>query len=192
MCADNVTGTGRARPSSQPPGFLTRKARRNVAMNSDKRQKYFVTQHEMVTIQCRKCGKTDTFSVSSLRHEKNAATISCQCLEPIDIELETRKDYRRKTNISATFRATTTPKIRARSCTIADQSEGGLLLQITEAVPIKTNDQLIVSFFTDSAALMETERVISVRHYDEGLRIGGAFVDDAQGLAHKSVSSAPH
>ena len=111
MCADNVTGTGRARPSSQPPGFLTRKVRRNVAMNSDKRQKYFVTQHEMVTIQCRKCGKTDTFSVSSLRHEKNAATISCQCLEPIDIELETRKDYRRKTNISATFRATTTPKV---------------------------------------------------------------------------------
>ena len=161
-------------------------------MNNDKRQKYFVTQHETVAIQCRKCGRTDTFSVSLLRHDKNAATINCQCSEPIDIELETRKDYRRKTNISATFRAATTPKIRARNCTIADQSEGGLLLQINEAVPVNTNDHLIVSFFTGSATLMETERVISVRHYDEGLRIGGAFVDDVPAMAHRTASSSPH
>lgn len=161
-------------------------------MNSDKRQKYFVTQHDTVSILCRKCGKTETLAITALRQGKNAATIRCQCSERIDIELETRKDYRRKTNISATFRAATTPKTRARQCTIADQSEGGLLLQITEAVPVKTNDQLIVSFFTDSSTLRETERVISVRHYDEGLRIGGAFIDDVSGVAHKTVPSSPH
>jgi hypothetical protein len=60
---------------------------------------------------------------------------------------------------------------------IADHSNGGLLLEITEEVPIKKDDRLIVCYRPDSTAHCEEERIITVRHYDPGTRIGGAFID---------------
>lgn len=144
---------------------------------STKRQKYFVSRKEAVTIRCRTCGRVETFPVARLKGKKHSMRVRCACAETFEIDLEFRQDYRQKTNITGNFRALSTPKARARQCVIADQSNGGLLLAITDEVPINQDDQLIVCYRPDLDASHEIERVITVRHYDQGSRIGGAFIE---------------
>jgi hypothetical protein len=146
-------------------------------MNAEKRQKYFVNRKEAVTIRCMSCGRVGTYSVASFRGKKHSLRVNCPCTEVFAVDLEFRQDFRTKSNITATFRALSTPRARARQCVVADQSNGGLLLRIGEDVPIKTDDRLIVSYRPDADAPQEIERVISVRHYEQGRRIGGAFID---------------
>jgi len=152
---------------------------------AQKRQKYFVSRQETVTIKCRACGRTETLPVASLKGKKHSLQINCACSETIEVDLEFRQDYRQKTNIAGSFRALSTPKSRARQCVIADHSNGGLLLKITDEVPIKQDDRLIVCYRPDVDSPHEIERIIRVRHYDRGSRIGGAFADtDRYSLPH--------
>ena len=144
---------------------------------SKKRPKYFVSRQEAVTIRCRACGRVETFSVAPFKGKKHSMHVRCACAETFEIDLEFRQDYRQKINITGSFRALSTPKARARQCVIADQSNSGLLLEITDDVPIKQDDQLIVCYRPDLDASHEIERVITVRHYDQGSRIGGAFAE---------------
>lgn len=160
-------------------------------MDAPKRRKYFVNHKEAVTIKCPACGRIETFSVARFMHRKHSIKVGCACTETFDIDLEFRRDYRTKTNISANFRALSTPKSRARQCTIADQSSGGLLLQIPERLPIKKDDRLIVSYRPDSSFTQEIERIITVRHYDLGHRLGGAFLDAPVGEEYVSGASRP-
>lgn len=145
--------------------------------DSKKRQKYFVSRKEVVTIRCRTCGRVETFPVARLKGKKHSMRVSCACAETFEIDLEFRQDYRQKTNITGNFRALSTPKARARQCVIADQSNGGLLLEITDEVPIKQDDRLIVCYRPDLDSSHEIERIITVRHYDRSSRIGGAFIE---------------
>lgn len=154
-------------------------------MGAGKKQKYFVNRQEVLTIRCRSCGKESTVPVNSLKDRKHSLKVTCTCAESFDIELEFRKDFRKKTEISGTVRPLTTPKQRARQCTIADHSTGGLLLHLADEVPVRKDDKLIVSYQPDIYSSMEVERVITVRHLDGAMRIGGAFIDDFSGpMAH--------
>lgn len=155
-------------------------------MGAGNKQKYFVNRQEVLTIKCRSCGKESSVPVDSLKNRKHSLKVTCTCAESFDIELEFRKDFRKKTEITGTVRPLTTPKHRARQCTIADHSTGGLLLHLADAVPVRKDDKLIVSYQPDTGSAMEVERVITVRHLDAGMRIGGAFIDDFSGqMAHK-------
>lgn len=146
-------------------------------MNTAKRQRYFVNHREVVTIRCKSCGRVGTFSVAGLRGRKHSLKVNCPCTEIFAIDLEFRHDYRIITCIPATYRALSTPKGRARHCVVANQSSGGLLLHIDEDVPVKTNDRLIVCFRSPEGIAQEIERIITVRHYEHGNSIGGAFTD---------------
>jgi hypothetical protein len=146
-------------------------------MDRENRQKYFVNRQEAVTIRCKACGRIGTFSVVNLRGRKHSLQVNCPCSATFAVELEFRHDFRAKTHIPATFRALSTPKSRARDCVVANQSNGGLLLQINEAVPVKTNDRLIVCYRPLVEVAGEIERIITVRHYERGATIGGAFID---------------
>jgi len=140
-------------------------------------QKYFVNQKEAVTVQCRACGRMKTLFVASLKNAQHSIKIDCPCHESFEVFLEFRKDYREKAHLIGHFRALSTPRVRARQCIIADQSNSGLLLLITEEVPIKKDDHVIVSYRPEKFDLLETEKIISIRYYDLGHRIGGAFID---------------
>ena len=146
-------------------------------MATKKIQKYFINQQEEVTIQCRTCGRMQTLFVARPENKKHSVTINCPCTATFPVVLEFRQDYREKTHIMAHFRALSTPRARARSCVIADQSKGGLLLQVSEELPIKQNDQVIVSYRPDSSFSQEIEKTIRVCHYLPEHGIGGAFSD---------------
>lgn len=146
-------------------------------MAAKKIQKYFVNQQEEVTIQCQTCGRMQTLFMASAENNKHSITINCPCTTTFAVALEFRQNYRQKTHIKAHFRALSTPRARARGCIIADQSQGGLLLQVTEKVPIKHNDQVIVSYRPDSSFPQEIEKTLRVCHYHPGQGIGGAFID---------------
>lgn len=157
-----------------------------------KKQKYFVNRKETVAIKCRSCGRIEILPIAGLKGKKHSMQVHCPCTEVFEIDLEFRQDYRQKTNIAASFRALSTPRSRARQCVIADHSNGGLLLAITEEVPIKPDDRLIVSYRPDAGSPQEIERIISVRHYHRGSRIGGAFLDvSAHGTLHPYRSTPP-
>jgi len=159
---------------------MTLPSQRQAADQSSKplkRPKYFVSSKDTVTIRCRTCGRIETYPVTGLRGKTHSLPVHCACAATFEVDLEFRQDYRQKTNISGSFRALTTPRARARQCVIADHSNGGLLLQITDAVPIKEDDRLIVCYRPDVDSPREIERVIRVRHYDRARHIGGAFID---------------
>ena len=161
-------------------------------MDTEKRQKYFVSRKEAVNIQCRACGRVRTFSVEGLKNKDHSIRINCSCAETFEVDLEYRQDYRQQSHIIGYFRALSTPRERARHCIIADQSVGGLLLKITDEVPIKKNDQLIVSYRPDSNSPLEIEKIISVRHHALGHRIGGAFIDTYPQRDARSINTALH
>lgn len=146
------------------------------AMETEKRQKYFVNHQKDVTIRCKACGRVNIFSVDSLRGHRHSFKAHCPCSAILAIDLEFRHDYRVVTHIPASFRALTTPRGRARHCVVANQSSGGLLLHIDKDVPVKTNDRLIVCYRPEDIS-REIERIITVRHYEQGRGIGGAFSD---------------
>lgn len=161
-------------------------------MDTEKRQKYFVSQNKVVTIKCQTCGRAGTYSVETLKHKKHSVKINCSCTKTFEVDLEFRHDFRNKSHISGKFRALSTPRIQARQCIIANQSSGGLLLQVTEDVLIKKDDQLIVSYRPSSSSSREIERIISVRHYDQGHHIGGAFIDESPSRTTRPVYTALH
>jgi hypothetical protein len=142
-----------------------------------KRQKYFVSRKEMVTIRCRTCGRINTIPVANLKERKHSVRVNCACDQSFEIDLEFRQDFRQKSHITGSFRALSTPKSRARQCIIADHSNGGLLLAITDDVPIKQDDRLIVCYRPTPDDPHEIERIITVRHFQQASRIGGAFID---------------
>ena len=115
--------------------------------------------------------------MDNFKNKKHSVTINCPCTKTFEVDLEFRHDYRQKSHLIGSFRALSSPKERARHCVIADHSNGGLLLHVTEELPIKQDDHLIVSYRPDNSSPREIERVISVRHYAPGYRIGGAFID---------------
>ena len=146
-------------------------------MATKKIQKYFVNQQKEVTIQCRTCGRMQTLFVASPENKKHSFNIICPCSATFPVALEFRQDYRQKTHIMAHFRALSTPRARARSCIVADQSKGGLLLQVMEEVPIKQDDHVIVSYRPDSSFSQDIEKALRVCHYHPGHGIGGAFIE---------------
>lgn len=147
-------------------------------MNTEKRRKYFVNHKETVAIRCIACGRVGVFSVASLKGKKHSLRVNCPCAETFSVDLEFRQDYRIRSAIPASFRALSTPKGRARSCVVTDHSMGGLLFETDQAAPIKQDDRLIVRYRPEDDPLHEIERIIRVRHHDQGRRIGGAFVDE--------------
>jgi hypothetical protein len=159
-------------------------------MPTGKRQKYFISRKEVVTIKCIHCGRVRNLSVARLKDTKHSMKINCSCEEIFEVDLEFRQHYRKKTQTVCTLRALSTPKKRARQGIITDESAGGLLLQIAEEIPIQKNDQLIVSYRPDGGSLQEMERIISVRHYDRGHRIGGAFIDMPAQQEARSIRTA--
>ncbi|MGD9947088.1 MAG: hypothetical protein AB7U29_01265 [Desulfobulbus sp.] len=156
-------------------------------MGTPKRQKYFVNHQEAVTIRCNSCGRVGTFSVAGLRGHKHILKVNCPCSEIFAIDLEFRHDYRVATHIPATFRALSTSKGRARYCVVGNQSSGGLLLRINEDVPVKTNDRLVICLRPQEEDTQEIERIITVRHYEHGGSIGGAFIDVPLPVTSNSV-----
>jgi hypothetical protein len=145
-----------------------------------------------VAIQCLACGRVGNFSVAHLKNKKHSLKINCPCTESFEVDLEFRQDFRQKTHLNGSIRPFSTPKERARHCIIADQSSGGLLLQVTDEVPVKHNDTLIVSYRPNSNSSREVERIISVRHYQVGRHIGGAFIDTLPRRGARPVSAAAH
>lgn len=161
-------------------------------MDTEKKQKYFVSRKKTVTIKCLACGKVRTVAVENLNKQSHSLTINCPCTKTFEVDLEFRHDYRQKSHIVGSFRAFSSPKERSRRCVIADHSMGGLLLHVHDDLPIKQDDHLIVSYLPDSNSLREIERVIRVRHYTPGSRIGGAFVDakDQFGARTRNTATA--
>jgi len=140
-------------------------------------QKYFVNQQEEVTIQCRTCGRLQTLFIANPENKKPLVTIHCPCSATFPVALEFRQDYRQKTHILGHFRALSTPRARARSCIIVDQSKGGLLLQVMEEVPIKQDDHVIVSYRPNNSFSQEIEKTLRVCHYHPEHGIGGTFIE---------------
>ncbi|WP_310599918.1 hypothetical protein [Desulfobulbus sp.] len=162
----------------------------STAEHGLKRQKYYVSRKEMVTIKCRACGRTETFSVTELKSRKHSIRVDCACSQSFEVDLEFRQDYRQKSDIPGSLRALTTPKNRARQCAIVDHSPKGLLLAIADPLPIKRDDWLVVNYRPDAGA-PEVERLIRVCHYQPGALIGGTFVDIGAGRPAPSPRSNP-
>ncbi|MDR2548666.1 MAG: hypothetical protein LBD10_00420 [Desulfobulbus sp.] len=158
-----------------------------------KRQKYYVSRKEMVTIKCRACGRSETFSVAELKSKKHSIRVDCACSQSFEVDLEFRQDYRQKSDIAGSLRALSTPRNRARQCVIVDHSPRGLLLAIADPLPIKQDDWLVVNYRPDVDS-PEVERLIRVCHYQPGALVGGTFVDTGAGRpAPSSRSNAlPH
>ena len=161
-------------------------------METEKIRKYFVNRKEAVSIQCRNCGRVRSFPISHLKDKNHLLKINCTCSETFEVALEFRQDYRQKSDISGYFRALSTPRARARHCIIADQSNGGLLLYVTEEVPIKTDDRVIVSYRPDSSFPREIEKTIRVRHYEPGHSLGGAFVETFPPRSARGLNRTMH
>lgn len=143
-----------------------------------KKQKYFVSRKTTVPIRCLACGTIRSVAVDSFKDKKHTITVTCACTKTFEVDLEFRHDYRQKSHLIGSIRTPSSPRERALRCVIADHSNGGLLLQMAEDVPIKQDDRLIVRYRPDSSFPREIERVLSVRHCLPGQRIGCAFIDD--------------
>jgi c-di-GMP-binding flagellar brake protein YcgR len=144
-------------------------------------QKYYVNTKDLIAIQCLVCKKSQTISVERLRSKNHTLKVKCPCSHSFVVEIEFRKEYRKKVNIAGIYREKTRSPIEAQGCTVTDISLGGLAITINNKTSVELSDELVVSFRLDDTLPNVIDKTINVRHFDRDKKIGGEFIhaDDA-------------
>ena len=140
-------------------------------------KKYYVNADCLITVQCPVCVKTRTTSVESFRGKNNVVKIKCSCGNIFSIEIEYRKNYRKKTNIYGKYRSVLEPSYIQRDCIIINLSITGVAVKILDGLKINNDDELIINFTLDDPEKHEIEKTVKVLHVDvENRIIGGEFL----------------
>jgi len=140
-------------------------------------KKYYSNPSGMINIQCPTCEKTYLISVDKFKGKKNTVNIKCYCDNRFAIDIEFRKNFRKKVDFFGSYRLTSESTYNSKDCKIINLSLGGIGFKITSDSTLKDGDLLIIKFILDNKEKHEIERTIKIRYIDQltGM-VGGEFL----------------
>lgn len=150
-------------------------------------QKYYVSKNDSITIRCHVCKKARTFPVAGLKLKKHTLKVQCPCANTFFIDIEFRKSYRKKIDITGKYRKKAELRTEERPCIVSDISLGGLGITITGDPALQVTDELVVTFIPSTLQHSEIDTVLRVRHVEPG-KIGGEFIDSKKSAENEIIS----
>lgn len=136
----------------------------------------FVNEKNMALIHCPHCDSIKQVPVSKFKGEKHTLKVKCACGDVFQVDLNFRKNIRKKTDLTGTCYKIPGHESSAEECMIKNLSFRGIGLKLFNEGTIKKDDELVVSFTLDDPRMTPVERKLRV-HYVDGDYIGGEFVD---------------
>ncbi len=158
-------------------------------------QKLFVRPDNTVIIQCPSCSLSKEVPAEKLVNGKRILQIKCSCQSVFKGQLETRKKFRRPSNLEGHFRKLSNQKNPdnyhsvihygaekkvkpVANCTVENISVDGLGLSAKTRPTVKPGDILRVEFTLDNANQTEIVKQVIVRMVNDNY-IGCEFQDNS-------------
>ena len=136
----------------------------------------FVNDENMALIHCPHCDSIKQVPVSKFKGTKHTLKVKCACGEVFQVDLNFRKNLRKKTDLAGTCHKASEHKSLSVECLIVNLSFRGIGIKLLQPVNIVKGSQLVVSFVLDDTKKTLVERKLLVRHLEDNY-IGGEFVD---------------
>ena len=147
--------------------------------------KAFVTPDNKVALHCPHCNLVKQVSVAKFKGDKHTLKVRCSCNNLLNVELDFRQKYRKKTNLNGDYTVLTYGNQRKKmidkplfhKCLVVNISLTGLGL-IVAGHGLKIGDGLRVRFTLDDKKKSEIDRIVLIRVIEHNY-IGCEFNDDA-------------
>lgn len=145
-------------------------------------QKVFVRQDKTAVINCPHCSHTQTAKVDRESFKKHILNVKCKCGQVFKAQLESRKHFRKSTNIEAYFRNLTKEAEQEKekehsttahygsdetktipNCIVKNISEKGVGFETKRKRLIDKDDLIEIVFTLDNVAETEVTQKVIVR-----------------------------
>jgi len=142
-------------------------------------KKIYANNADTGILVCDQCGLTKSINVANLKNVKKPIKVTCQCGSIFFITIETRKYYRKKTNLHgecSIVRHDIHKGMEKWRMTVDDISRSGIGFRTQSTHSIQAGDLIRVTFTLDNDKKSEITKNAIARRVD-GYFIGAAFVD---------------
>lgn len=136
----------------------------------------FVNDENMALIHCPHCNSIKQVPVSKFKGEKHTLKVKCACGDVFQVDLNFRKNIRKKMDLSGTFHKASEHKSLAVECRIKNLSFRGIGIELFQEGNISKGDKVVVSFTLDDTKNTLVKRKMQVHHV-VGNYIGGEFIE---------------
>lgn len=135
-------------------------------------EKVFVSNDGTATISCPHCGITKQIPVERYRNKKHTVKIRCGCSESFIVQLEFRRNWRKRTELLGTY---SIKSGGGGSATIINLSKNGVGFSVSGLHRIQAGQKGSIDFVLDNRKSTRISKEIVIRSVD-GNRIGCEFV----------------
>ena len=136
----------------------------------------FVNEENMALIHCPHCDSIKQVPVSKFKGTKHSLKVKCSCSEVFQVDLNFRKNFRKKTELKGICYKLSAHKSSEEECQIVNLSFRGVGIKFFKESNFVKDDELVVSFILDDTKKTAVKRKLQVLHA-EGSYIGGKFID---------------
>lgn len=136
----------------------------------------FVNEENMALINCPYCESMKQVPVDKFKGTKHSLKVKCACGEVFKVDLNFRKNIRKKTDLAGKYYKESGHKSAAEECQVVNLSFRGVGLKIYREGTVEKDNKLIVAFTLDDTRQTAVERKVQVRHV-EGSYVGAEFID---------------
>ncbi|MCB2181889.1 MAG: PilZ domain-containing protein [Desulfobulbaceae bacterium] len=128
-------------------------------------------------ITCTECGKSKQIPVGKFKGARQTIKIRCSCKNEFLINLNFRKEIRKKVDIEGKYRKASLHHSNMEECCVVDLSFRGVRLKIQDTQHLKVDDELILHFILDDTRKTEVERKIRICNITGEGYVGAQFLD---------------
>ena len=136
----------------------------------------FVNEKNMALIHCPHCDSIKQVPVTKFKGTKHTLKVKCACGEVFKVDLNFRKNIRKKTNLTGICYTIPGVESSSEECLIKNISFRGIGLKLFENSTVKEGAEVVVSFTLDDPRMTAVKRKVRIHHI-KGDYIGGEFVD---------------
>jgi hypothetical protein len=139
-------------------------------------QKSFVTPDDSASIVCPQCNGAKLIAVRQFRHHLHMLRVKCKCGHAFKVQLEFRSQFRKTTQLPATYNLTA-PAGSGGVAKVINLSLNGACIELRGFQDLKIGQKGILVFSLDNRNKTLLKKAIHIRAVN-GNRIGCEFVED--------------
>ncbi len=131
------------------------------------------------TLLCEQCGRTRTLDVTNLKQSNKPLKVRCKCGYVFAITIETRKFYRKKTELSGRYTLISSHNpvtFPEDDIVVEDVSRMGIGLRTKHKHSLKCGDIIVIMFTLDDKKQSQVRKRAIVRNTKEYF-VGAEFID---------------
>jgi len=134
----------------------------------------YATNKDKVVFVCRSCGAHKEESMHQYKGRHETVNISCSCGNTYMVQIEYRKNYRKKTKLEGRYKKLAPPNNQGEII-VMDISNGGCHFSVFTSHGLQSGDHVAVAFTLDNSRQTMIRKEAIVR-FVNGLYVGCSFI----------------